>query len=181
MQFEQHMLDNKSLYVTETERLVISKIQHSHLDDLAAVLSDPEVMKYSIAGTHSKAQIAKYIEHCQQQYENQGFGQWAIHLKEHNQFVGVCGINKHQVENDTLLHINYRLRSTQQGKGFATEATASVIDYCKNTLNLNEIATLIDPRNKPSLKVAKKTGFTFKKSSNIQGFLVDIYHKKLTS
>jgi RimJ/RimL family protein N-acetyltransferase len=159
----------------ETDRLAIREINSKDLIDLRLVLSDPAVMEYSIVGVHNDSEIQKYIDNCQQQYCTKGFGQWAIFSKADASFVGVCGLNSHIVESDDLLHINYRLASNHQGKGFATEATIAVAKFCQDQLKLNHISALIDPENIPSLKVAQRAGFSFKKSTDIQGFNVDIY------
>ncbi|WNC74338.1 GNAT family N-acetyltransferase [Thalassotalea psychrophila] len=159
----------------ETDRLEIREINSKDSIDLRLVLSDPEVMKYSIVGVHNDSEIQKYIDNCQQQYRTKGFGQWAMFSKLDASFVGVCGLNLHVVESNDLLHVSYRLASSQQGKGFASEATIAVAEFCKQQLKLKDISALIDPENIPSLKVAKRAGFLFKKSSEIQGFNVDIY------
>ncbi|ACJ30068.1 Acetyltransferase, GNAT family [Shewanella piezotolerans WP3] len=163
------------LSVMETDRLEFREINSKDLIDLRLVLSDPEVMKYSIVGVHNDSEIQKYIDNCQQQYRANGFGQWAIFSKSDASFVGVCGLNSHVVESNDLLHVSYRLASSQQGKGFASEATIAVAEFCKHQLKLDNISALIDPENIPSLKVAKRAGFLFRKSSAIQGFNVDIY------
>lgn len=163
----------------ETERLNIREITSKDLINLRLVLSDAEVMKYSIVGVHTDEDIKKYIINCQQQYCTYGYGQWAMFLKENDKFVGICGLNNHVVENHDLLHVSYRLVSSQQGKGFASEATVGITKFCKRELKLNTVAVLIDPENKPSLKVAQNAGFLFVKSSEIQGFKVDLYEVNL--
>jgi RimJ/RimL family protein N-acetyltransferase len=161
--------------IIETERLNICEITDKDFIDLGLVLSDPEVMKYSIVGVHTDDEIKKYIANCKQQYDTTGYGQWAIFLKTDNTFVGICGLNSHLIEDNELLHVSYRLPVSKQGKGFASEATSGVVDFCKERLNRKEIAALIDPNNLPSIKVANRAGFTFLKSTNLQGFDVDIY------
>ena len=163
------------LSIVETERLYICEITDKDSVALRLVLSDPEIMKYSIVGVHSDEDITKYIANCKQQYTVKGYGQWAVFSKTDNIFVGICGLNSHLVESDELLHVSYRLSLSEQGKGFASEATSGVVKFCKNTLKRKNISALIDPNNLPSIKVANRSGFSFLKSSNIQGFDVDIY------
>ncbi len=165
----------------ETDRIKIREINNNDLIDLRLVLSDPEVMKYSIKGVHSDSEIQKYIDNCQKQYKAAGYGQWGLFSKRDNIFIGICGLNSHMVENNDLLHVSYRLVPNHQGKGFASEATTALIYFCKQELNLETISVLIDPNNEPSLKVAKRVGFAFHKKSIIQGFNIDIYQIKFKS
>ena len=167
------------LSIVETERLHICEITDKDSVALRLVLSDPEIMKYSIVGVHNDEDITKYIANCKQQYDTNGYGQWAIYSKIDNSFVGICGLNSHSVESEELLHVSYRLSLSQQGKGFASEATSAVVGFCREKLKRKNISALIDPSNVPSIKVAKRSGFSFSKSSSIQGFDVDIYQVNL--
>jgi ribosomal-protein-alanine N-acetyltransferase len=161
--------------IIETERLNICEITDKDFIYLRLVLSDPEVMKYSIVGVHTDNEITEYIANCKKQYDTNGYGQWAIFSKADNTFIGVCGLNSHIIEGEELLHVSYRLPISNQGKGFASEATSGMVTFCKKTLKIQKISALIDPNNLPSINVANRAGFTLLKSTNLQGFDVDIY------
>lgn len=165
--------------VVETERLYIRKITHSDAHDLSTVLTDPIVMKYSTVGVHSDAQILEYIANCQKQYNLNGYGHWAIYDSANSAFIGVCGLNKHEIDSGEVIHINYRLAANQQGKGYAIESTLGILDFAKNSLNLDVIYALIEPENTSSVKVVKRTGFQFIKASLFRGFNIDVYQKTL--
>jgi len=131
----------------ETERLCIRKITNADAQELSKVLADPIVMKYSTVGVHCEEQILAYIANCQKQYSVNGYGHWAIYSAINGAFVGVCGLNKHQLASDDLVHINYRLCIEQQGKGYAVEATLGVLDFAKHSLKLNAVHALIEAEN----------------------------------
>ena len=164
------------MIIVETERLSIRKITMDDAQALAKVLADPVVMKYSTVGVHSKEQIINYIANCQHQYELYGYGHWAIYNTDSGEFVGVCGLNKHDLDSNDVIHINYRLATNQQGKGYAVEATLGILDFAKNSLKLNVIHALIEPENTSSVNVVNRTGFEFVKSSLFRGFNIDVYH-----
>lgn len=164
------------LNIVETERLSIREITKEDAQALAGVLADPVVMKYSTVGVHSKAQIINYIANCQQQYELHGYGHWAIYHSLNGEFVGVCGLNKHHLDENDVIHINYRLATNQQGKGYAIEATLGILDFAKNSLQLNTVHALIEPENTSSVNVVNRTGFEFVKTSLFRGFKIDVYH-----
>lgn len=161
--------------IVNTERLSIRKITKADAQDLSMVLADPVVMKYSTVGVHSEKQIHEYINNCQKQYELNGYGHWAIYDAATAGFIGVCGLNKHEIASGEVIHINYRLATNQQGKGYAVEATLGVLDFAKKTLKLPAIFALIEPENTSSVKVVNRTGFEFIEASSFRGFTIDVY------
>ncbi len=56
--------------------------------------------------------------------------------------------------------LGYRIAEAHTGKGYMTEAAAAVIDYAFRELKLKRIEANIMPINTPSLRTAKKLGFT---------------------
>ncbi|PKH87180.1 GNAT family N-acetyltransferase [Colwellia sp. Bg11-28] len=167
------------LIIIETERLCVRQVTNEDVDNLSKVLADPVVMQYSTVGVHTEQQIYDYIANCKNQYDLNGYGHWAIFNSITDEFVGVCGLNKHKVDTDDVIHINYRLARDQQGKGYAVESTFGVLDFAKNALNLKVVHALIEPTNISSVKVINRTGFQFIKSSVFRGFEVDIYQVSL--
>ncbi|MFT5295656.1 MAG: ribosomal-protein-alanine N-acetyltransferase [Colwellia sp.] len=167
------------LTIVETERLSIRQITNEDAINLSKVLADPIVMEYSTVGVHTEEQIYDYIANCKNQYDLNGYGHWAIYNSITSQFVGVCGLNKHKVDTDDVIHINYRLATDQQGKGYAVESAFGVLHFAKNSLKLKSVHALIDSANINSVKVVNRTGFQFIKSSVFRGFKVDIYQVAL--
>jgi ribosomal-protein-alanine N-acetyltransferase len=167
------------LTIVETERLSIRQITDEDAINLSKVLADPIVMQYSTVGVHTEEQIYDYIVNCKNQYDLNGYGHWAIYNSITNEFVGVCGLNKHKVDTDEVIHINYRLATDQQGKGYAVESTFGVLDFAKNSLKLKAVHALIESANISSVKVVNRTGFQFIKSSVFRGFKIDIYQVAL--
>ncbi len=165
--------------VVETERLCIRKITDADAQDLSKVLADPTVMKYSTVGVHSEQQIHEYIVNCQKQYALNGYGHWAIFDSSTFEFLGVCGLNKHEIDLGEVIHINYRLATNQQGKGYAVESTLGVLYFAKHTLKLEAIHALIEPENTSSVKVVNRTGFKFIEASSFCGFKIDVYQVAL--
>jgi len=91
----------------------------------------------------------------------------------------MCGLNKHKVAADDVIHINYRLATEQQGKGYAVESTFGVLDFAKKSLKLKAVYALIESANISSVKVVNRAGFQFIKSSVFRGFEIDIYRVTL--
>ena len=159
--------------------MYVRQITSEDAKALSKVLADPLVMQHSTVGVHSQKQIYDYIANCKKQYDLNGFGHWAVYNSANHEFVGVCGLNKHKVEANDIIHINYRLTADQQGKGYAVESVFGVLDFAKNHLKLSAIHALIESANVSSVKVINRTGFKFVKSSVFRGFTVDVYQVTL--
>jgi ribosomal-protein-alanine N-acetyltransferase len=167
------------LTIVETERLSIRQITDEDALNLLKVLADPIVMQYSTVGVHTEEQIYDYIVNCKNQYDLNGYGHWTIYNSITNEFVGVCGLNKHKVDTDDVIHINYRLATDQQGKGYAVESTFGILGFAKKCLKLKAVHALIESANISSVRVVNRTGFQFIKSSVFRGFKIDIYQVDL--
>lgn len=79
------------MQICETERLVIRKLSLYVVPELPNILSDPEVMKYSIRGICDEAAIRRFIEWCLESYAFHSIGPWALAEKEAGKLVGFCG------------------------------------------------------------------------------------------
>ena len=55
-------------------------------------------------------------------------------------------------------YLSYKISADCQGKGYATEAVAEVIDFAWKILQLHRIESYVMPRNTKSLRVMEKLG-----------------------
>ncbi|WP_236702615.1 GNAT family N-acetyltransferase [Thalassomonas actiniarum] len=163
----------------QTPRLKIREISSQDLDNLPRVLADPQVMLYSTVGVHNREQIQAYIENCQQQYLIPGYGTRAIVDKVTNEFIGICGLHKENLDDRALTHLNYRLAVKHQGKGYASEAVNGLLTMAKDTLNLDCVSALIEPENRASVNVVTRQGFDYRNTTSFRGFKVDVYQIKI--
>ncbi|WP_281559980.1 GNAT family N-acetyltransferase [Thalassomonas sp. RHCl1] len=155
--------------------MTIREVSSSDLDKLSPILSDEATMKYTATGAQTHEQMIAFVENCARQYREQGFGHWAIFISETNELVGLCGLNRHQIDGEEYMHVNYRLGSQYQGKGLATETVKGVMDYCANSLKLNHLSAIIEPSNTSSIKVIERLGFKFRKQTRFKNLNVNIY------
>ena len=78
--------------LVETNRLILREFQSTDLQELASILADPKVMRFSPTGVNSVEQVQEKIQGFITCYKEFGFGKWAVVLKENNQLLGYCGI-----------------------------------------------------------------------------------------
>lgn len=164
--------------ITETNRLLIRKIDSEDAKSLRDILADLEVMKYSFRGVCSAENIENYINDCLSNYATYGFGQWAVIEKQSMKLIGVCGPNPGFDGDKSIIHLASRFAVEYWGKGYASEALVAVIAFAKSILDLDCLYALVEPKNKSSVKLVLKNGFIFLKDSMYQGKAL-AYYKKL--
>ncbi|GEN22053.1 N-acetyltransferase [Halomonas cupida] len=145
--------------IYQTQRL---GLRHLSLDDLPAlncILSDPEVMRFSIRGVCDEQATRRFIEGSLLSYARDGFGPWAVVANNTAELLGFCGIGHEPVGGRNEISLGYRLAKQQWGKGLATEAAEGALNLAFTRFELPRIVCLVEPENRASLRVAEKVGF----------------------
>ena len=117
----------------------------------------------------SRQEALAWITWNQRLYRDHGGGLWLLRLREHGQFVGDCGMTPQQVDGVTEVEIGYHVRTELQGRGLATEAAAACRDHARDVLGLERLIAIVDPRNRPSQRVAEKLGMVAGRDSDNHG------------
>jgi len=160
----------------ESERLIVREFKEEDIDELALILGDPEVMKYSLKGPLSKEETLDYLrQRMLKSYEEHGYGLWALVSKETNRVIGLAGPINQIIDGEEYVEIGYRITRSEWGKGFATEAVECIRDFAFTHLHLDKVIAIIDPSNTQSIRVAEKAGYKLQKTTTFHGFHVGIY------
>ena len=143
----------------ETPRLLLRRIAATDCDEILALRSNPENMKYvprPLAKTTEDA-LAHIALIDSKVESNEGIN-WAITIKGSPKLIGIIGHYKISPENYRA-EIGYMMLPEHQNKGLMSEAIKAAVDYAFNTMKLHSIEAIIDPRNGASEKVLQKNGF----------------------
>lgn len=151
----------------ETERLWLCPFQDDDFEDLFALFSDPEVMRFATAGVRDRAQTRDRLDRIIAHWKKYGFGIWALILRESGCFVGSCGFGYLHGLPDVALA--YRLARPFWGLGLATEAARRVLRYAFEDVRLPRVIAVARPDNLASLAVMRKLDLTFKKPYQYEG------------
>lgn len=141
----------------ESERLVYKRLSSEHVSDTyVGWLNDPQVNSYTeVKGGYTIEMLANYVEH----HYNKEVYFWAIHLKDTNKHIGnikIDPINKALNSGEYGILIGDQ---TSWGKGYAKEASITIINYCFNILKLNKITLGVIEDNRNAVALYKKMGF----------------------
>lgn len=143
----------------ETERLVARQLSLEDLPELTEILSDPEVMKYSIRGVCDENATRKFIDWCMECYSSHGVGPWALLEKTSGNLIGFCGVSPELVDDVEEINLGYRLARRFWNQGFATEAVNGVMSYAFDQKHCESVVVIIEPEHTASVRVTEKVGF----------------------
>ena len=144
----------------ETSRLMLRDYTPEDFEALYPILSDAETMQHyphPFSEEETRAWIARNIA----RYENDGFGLWAVILKESGELIGDCGLTLQNIHGHMLPEIGYHIRKDLQGKGYATEAAAACIDFAFGHFDFPAVYSCMKYANAASARVAVKNGMHF--------------------
>ena len=146
----------------ETPRLILRSWQASDLMPFYEMNHDVEVMRYfpSILSQAKSNELANLI---QSYMDLQGWGFWALELKENAQFIGFTGLHAQpdQFQFSPCTEIGWRLKRSAWGQGFATEAAQACLAFGFNQLNLNDIVAFTAVQNTRSQAMMRRLGMSF--------------------
>ncbi|MDN5801426.1 GNAT family N-acetyltransferase [Psychrobacter sp. AOP22-C1-22] len=153
------------IQVLETERLFLRQWQPADFAVFAEMNADPEVMRYFPKLLTPK--VSNMIANkCQQLIADQGWGLWAVSLKDGSKtsgnFIGFVGLNKTHTDMSfaPAVEIAWRLRKEFWGQGYATEAARASLAFAFNELALNEVVSFTAAINKRSQLIMQRIGMT---------------------
>ncbi|WP_281247299.1 GNAT family N-acetyltransferase [Micromonospora pattaloongensis] len=173
-------MDLSSRRPADTQRLTFAEMTVDDLDDMAALLGDPDVMRY-YPHPKDRDEALSWIRWNQSLYQREGFGLWVIRLRDTGEFVGDCGLTPQEVEGAVDVEVGYHVRGDLQGYGYATEAAAACRDHAREILNVRRLIAIIHPDNAPSQRVAEKIDLRFeRKATSRSGDRVDVYAAHLS-
>lgn len=151
----------------ETARLRLRQYTLNDLDDLAQILSNPEVMKYSPKGPIPEEKVRQVTQEILEffitHWEQHGFGVWAVIYKQTSQLIGHCGLNF--LPNSPEVEVLYRFNQSYWNQGIATEATKASLRYGFEEVKLDHIVAITAPEHLASRHVMEKAGLKYEKDA----------------
>jgi len=144
-------------YKLETPRLTLRELTQSDYPALAAILQDEPTM-YAYNGAFNGDETKAWLDTQIQRYHEDGFGLWAVILKENGLMIGQAGLSWQNVDSERVPEIGYLFNHTYWSKGYATEAARACKEYAFENLSLNEVYSIIRDTNIPSINVAIRNG-----------------------
>ena len=107
-------------------------------------------------------ELEKYLAYIHTVYSVFGFGLWSVVLKKTGEVIGWCGLQPIGNEDTPLgrIELGYLIDREHRRSGYGYEACRAILDFGFEKLELDEVYAQIDERNRASLRMARKLGFT---------------------
>ncbi len=93
-------------FVLETPRLVLRDMSLDDLDFVAAMLADPEVMRY-YPRCYGRDEAAAWVQRQMDRYARHGHGLWLVSDKANGQRVGQVGLIMQNVRGKEEVEVGY--------------------------------------------------------------------------
>ncbi|WP_125720101.1 GNAT family N-acetyltransferase [Pseudoalteromonas rubra] len=157
----------------ETDRMILRPFELTDAPDMYLLGSMTQIIQYvGNAPFKHLTDAENYLKaHPLNDYRETGFGRLACIDKQSNQLIGFCGL-KYMDEIDEI-EIGYRFLPAFWGKGLASEAVKTVLDWALEEKHCTRLVGCIHPDNEASKKVLSKFGFKKEKTVNV-AFITDV-------
>lgn len=144
----------------------------SDIDELHRLWIDPGVRKFLWDDqVIPRETAAAVVESGIESFLHNGFGFWAIYLKNHAELIGFSGLRRFTEDDaeESEVELLYGVAPERWGTGIATEAARAVLRYGFECLKLPQIYAGADPPNVASFRVIEKLGMKFARRAVING------------
>lgn len=154
----------------ETERLYLREMNCSDHEALGKIISDPVNMSFYVKPYDEKG-VDHWIEWCMNSYRENGFGLWALCLKENDEMIGDCGISMQNIDGEILPEIGFHIRYDMHNKGYGHEAALAVRDWGFNNKDFPALYSYCTSDNVASYKTAESIGMHYLKEFETDGVM----------
>lgn len=129
------------------------------LEDLYAVYSDPEVVRYwSHTAWPHRDEAKIYLEAIENGFQEGHLYQWGIALRGDNRVVGTTTL--YAIDHTQgRAEIGFALARAHWGHRYAAEALTALFKHAFGEMGLRRIEADVDPRNHASLHTLEALGF----------------------
>jgi RimJ/RimL family protein N-acetyltransferase len=144
----------------ETERLLLRPFRESDLDDLHAMRSLPEVVRYLYGEAHSRGEAGDMLAERFRQTRMAAEGDClalAVERRQDGRVIGDVSLRLRSAEHRQG-EIGFVFHPDAQGQGFAREAATALLGVAFGELGLHRVFGRTDARNDASAALMRRLG-----------------------
>ena len=121
-----------------------------------------EIKTYSasLVGMETERLLIRRINRQLIRYRKDGFGYFAVILKESGALIGQAGLMNSTLNGNETVELGYILDNTYWHNGYGTEAARACLEYAFGELELKTVCCSIRPENVASIRVVERLGMT---------------------
>ena len=142
-------------YVLRTPRLGLRRYVAGDAAALFDVFADEYAQRFYPA-MNDPLRIHKWIAWNLKNYDQYGFGLWAVERLSDRHFIGDAGLTMQTIEGVLRHEIGYHIHRDDRGRGYATEAARACLDFAFEHVGAGFVCSVVHPENAASAKVAER-------------------------
>lgn len=149
------------IYELETERLRLRLWTEADKAPFAKLNGSEQVMEY-FPSTLSKIESDELAERIASGIKRNGWGLWAVEVKNKHPFIGFVGLNEptYELPFGPCVEVGWRLDTPYWGEGYATEAARAAVAFGFQTLALEKMVSFTALVNERSQAVMRRLNMT---------------------
>ncbi|MGW1542190.1 GNAT family N-acetyltransferase [Streptomyces sp. NPDC002309] len=146
-----------------TPRLLLRRWHDDDLVPMADINADPRVMRWIGDGsTRDLERTAEDIERWEEEWDEEGFGLFAVELLASGELAGLTGLSVPEFLPEVLpaVAISWQLGSQFWGQGYASEAAHATLEFALQDRGLDHVVGINRVGDEASENVLRKLGMT---------------------
>lgn len=169
----------------QTPRLLLRRWRDDDLVPMAEINADPDVMQWIGDGSvRDLEQTAEAIERWEEEWDEEGFGLFAVELLASGELIGFVGLSVPTFLPEVLpaVEIGWRLGRQFWGQGYASEAAHATLEFALQDRGLDRVISITRTGNEASENVMRKLGMVPERQTThpVYGFALTVYAIDLT-
>ncbi|WP_432030548.1 GNAT family N-acetyltransferase, partial [Streptomyces sp. 1222.5] len=144
-----------------TPRLLLRRWHDDDLVPMADINADPRVMRWIDDGSvRDLDQTAEAIELWEEEWDEEGFGLFAVELLASGELIGFTGLSVPAFLPEVMpaVAISWRLGSQYWGQGYASEAAHATLEFALQDRGLDRVIAIDRVGDNASENVIRKLG-----------------------
>jgi RimJ/RimL family protein N-acetyltransferase len=144
-----------------TPRLLLRRWHDDDLVPMADINADPQVMRWVDDGSvHDLERTAEEIEQWEEEWDEEGFGLFAVELLASGELAGFTGLSVPEFLPEVMpaVAISWRFGPHFWGQGYASEAAHATLEFALQDRGLDRVISITRPGDDASENVIRKLG-----------------------
>ncbi|MEV0643057.1 GNAT family N-acetyltransferase [Streptomyces sp. NPDC050619] len=168
-----------------TPRLLLRRWHDDDLVPMADINADPQVMRWVDDGSvRDMEQTAQDIERWEEEWDEEGFGLFAVELLASGELAGFTGLSVPEFlpEVASDVAISWRFGSQFWGQGYASEAAHATLEFALQDRGLDRVISITRMGDDASENVVRKLGMAPEREAvhPVYGFPLSVHVIDLT-
>ncbi len=166
--------------ILTTERLILTPVAATDLEDLLALWSDEtftrHIMGRALSGEEVWFRLLRDLGH----WAALGYGNWTIRLRDGGDYLGSVGVFDYRREMDppfTHPELGWGVAPAFQGRGYAVEALRAALAWADGHVAADATVCMISPENLASVRLAQRVGYVPYAMADYKGSNVQLYRR----